>query len=108
MAKLGKIVRKMHLSDNCVLVIKSGTELAKMQSLEELQQILAQTELKNIIVVVADDFDDLAVLQEVEMNKRGWYHMRTLRRVIHMERIEPTPQEAEDEHKQAEREAQEE
>lgn len=81
--KLGTSVRKLRLSENSLVLIKQGTSLSNMDALEDLAKTIGETRIKNVILVVVDSFDDVETLNEVEMNKRGWFHSDALARMIH-------------------------
>lgn len=74
--QLNKIIRKINLSDNNIVLIKYGTALAKIDNLKRFTYAIEEAGFNNVIVAVADDLDDLSVLDESKMNKAGWYYMR--------------------------------
>lgn len=80
--KLGRIARKLHLSDNCLLLVKAGSELARQDNINDLSTVVERTNLKNVIVIVVDDFDDLLTLDEKKMSSKGWFHINTLSKII--------------------------
>lgn len=79
---LGKAMRKMKLSDNCVMMIKSGTDLARMDNLKELENAIALAGIANVVFVIVDDFTDLKVLDKETMSNAGWYYIDSIRKKL--------------------------
>ena len=71
--KLVNIVHKLKLEDANVLLVKRGTSLANMNNLHQLSNTIGSMGFtQQILLVVVDDFSDLSILNEAEMNKLGW------------------------------------
>lgn len=81
---LTKHIQKIHLNDGDVLAVRAGTTIAKQEYLKGIADALGRLGKRDIILVVVDRFDDLSVLNEKEMNKRGWYRVPQLQRLIHI------------------------
>ena len=77
--QLNKIIRKLELKDNSIVLVKAGTALAKIDNINELVKAGGRLDVKDILIVVVDDFDDLTVLDEQQMHKHGWWHVRGLK-----------------------------
>ena len=71
--RAGKIIRKLRLHNNDVILLKKGTVLATKDNMNALAQAIGESELSGIIVVVVDDFTDLSVLNEANMQEHGWF-----------------------------------
>ena len=84
--KAGKIIKKLRLHDNDVLVIKGGTVMAQKGNMDALATAVGQTGVRGVIVVVADDLDDIIQLPEDAMREHGWYKFDSAAAAI-MERI---------------------
>lgn len=80
--KLGNIVKKLRLDNNCLVILKTGSALATYEALQGLNEVLSHTSLQNVILVVADNLDDAFVTHEKELNKLGWYHISALNKMI--------------------------
>lgn len=72
--ELRRIVRLLDVHDGQVLAIKRGTSLANMDSITALSKAFASTKRGDVIIIVVDEFDDLMVLSEQQMNQAGWQH----------------------------------
>jgi len=69
--KIAKILRKIKLSDNMIVVFKEGTELAL--DVEKVASAIETMPLEGIVLLVARDLDDIMALSEYELNALGWY-----------------------------------
>lgn len=85
---LSKLIKKFRLDSNSVLVVKSGTELAREDVISELKKVIERTSLKDVVVVVADDLDDIRGLNEIEMMRNGWYRSNIIRKLSQKTRRE--------------------
>ena len=84
--KLGNIVKKMRLDNNSLVLIKTGSALATIEALTGLQKVISQTDMSNVVLVVADDLSDALIVHEQELNKLGWYHIKALAKTIKQDR----------------------
>lgn len=72
--QINKIVKRLRLSENCVICVKSGTPLAKQDAIDGISKAISENvKVKGIVLIVVDDLDDLSVLNQDEMNEHGWY-----------------------------------
>lgn len=94
--KLGSIVRKMRLQSNSVVIVKAGSELAQTKTLQTIADSLGKTNINNVIILVADNMDDLKVLNPNEMAKHGWFRVDALRKSVHIP-VEPETGQKQDE-----------
>ncbi len=78
-----KHLQKIHIANGDVLAVKAGTFTAKQEVLSGIVDALGRLGKKDIILIVVDDFTDLSVFSETEMNKHGWYHLPQLQKLIH-------------------------
>lgn len=74
--KVGRIVRKLRIDDNCIVVVKNETPLA--EAVDELVAAIHASGVKGVVVVTVNDFDDVKTLKEEDMNQVGWYKVETL------------------------------
>ncbi len=86
--QLAKLLKKFHINDGDILVLKSKTGLANTQTVEDLANALGKMGLKNALVVVVDSFEDMSVLNETEMNKRGWFRFDSIAKMMKIPRKE--------------------
>lgn len=84
--KLGKMAHKLRLSSDSMILLRQGTAVADPKTINELVATIEKTDLSNIILLVVDDFDDIRIMDERQMNAHGWFRVDTLR---HITKIEP-------------------
>jgi hypothetical protein len=78
--QMAKLLKNFHVGNGDILAIKHGTENANQAAIDQI--VKALTEMKvNAMVIVVGDFNDLSVLNELEMGKRGWYRLKSLNRL---------------------------
>jgi hypothetical protein len=68
-------IRRLKINDGDIVLVKGESRMAQQSNFESFAQYLGKTGRERCIVCVVADFDDLTVLDEAEMNKRGWYHI---------------------------------
>ena len=87
--KLGKMIHKLSLSSDSLILLKEGTELAQPDAINNLVSNIEKTDLSNIILMVVKDFDDIRLMGERQMNEHGWFRAPALRKLIHVPVVEP-------------------
>lgn len=97
---LTRLIKRTRIGSGDVVLIKANTELSKVDSLKELSDVMTQAGLHDIVIVVVDDLNDLSTINETEMNRRGWYRVRTLKKLIHRAPEEPEKIEEEEPEKE--------
>lgn len=80
--KLGNKIRKLKIEPNSMILIKSDTIFALDGNIDKFTDIIDQTGIKNVVVVVVDDLADMTVLPEKKLNELGWFKLDYLRKVI--------------------------
>lgn len=80
--QMSKILRKLSIHDGDILALKYQTPTANQDAIEAITHALERMELFNVLVVVVNDFNDLSVLNETEMQKRGWFKLKTLTKMM--------------------------
>ena len=71
--KLAQVIQKLNLENGNVILVKRGTKLAEQGHLNQLGNTIGEMGFtQQIILIVLDDFSDLSILNEAEMNKLGW------------------------------------
>lgn len=68
-------IRQLHIQDGQILLVKRGSPLGNEDSLKALAGIFHRQNRSNCILIVVDDFNDLAVINPQQMNAAGWYRM---------------------------------
>ena len=71
--QMNKVVRRLSLKDNDVILVKNGTEMATKANMDSLATAVGNTGVRGIIVVIVDSLNDLRSLSASEMQKHGWY-----------------------------------
>lgn len=68
-----QIAKKLQLKDGDIILLKSGSVAAQKGNMDLLSGILGYTDRPNCVLIVVDEFDDLSILDEAQMNELGWY-----------------------------------
>ena len=94
-----KVIRRLRLEDHDVILIKSGTEMAKNNNMDALAEAVGKTGVEGIIVVVVDSLNDVSTLNTNAMQKHGWYKFKDAAALLmdryHKEKTEDKPEEQE-------------
>lgn len=80
--KVAQLVRKLRIEPNSVVLLKGGTFMARKDVIDAMDQAFKQAKIDKVVLVVVENFDDLSVLDEKEMNVRGWYRRERIERVF--------------------------
>lgn len=80
--RLGNKVRRLKLAPNSVLLVRSDSMLTKDNNINNLLTAIKETGLENIVVVVVDDLYEIETIDESTMNKRGWFRIEHLRKIV--------------------------
>lgn len=75
-----KFVRKFRIDDNCILVVKDGSIISEQR--ERVGKAIEKAGIKNVILLVVDDMDDVKVFNKLEMNRLGWFRLDEVRRLV--------------------------
>jgi len=80
--QLNKIVKRLPLSDNMLLLIKQGTEISDVHTVNQLSEAIAELGYTGALILVVGELSDIQGLDETTMNKKGWYKVSALRERI--------------------------
>lgn len=75
-----KFVRKYRIDDNCILVVKDKSIISEQR--EAIGKAIEKAGIKNVILLVVDDMDDVKTLNKLDMNRAGWFRIDDIRRLI--------------------------
>lgn len=67
-----KMIRKLHLSDGDIVLIKRDSHLATKDMLEALGDEFEKNYKFRVLFVVVDDFDDISKADDDILRKAGW------------------------------------
>lgn len=81
MRQFAKLLKKFHVNNGDVILLKHQSANANERAINGISKAIAGMGV-NVVIIVVDNFDDLTVLNETEMSKRGWYRMRSLRKIM--------------------------
>lgn len=81
--QMSKLLKRFHLNNGDILAIKHQTENANEQAIDTITKALTHLKIDALVIVV-DSFDDLTVLNETEMGKRGWFKLKSLSKFINV------------------------
>lgn len=87
---LHRFIKRIDLSSNSAILIKQGSPMARHGNLQALAQVINDaTDLRNVIVLVVSDFDELGVANLAQMNELGWFHIDQVRELIPQPQPDP-------------------
>jgi len=81
--QMARLIKKFHVNNGDIIAIKHQSENANRTAMDFIANALEKMGVQALVVVV-NDFDDLTVLNEQEMNKRGWYKMSSIAKVMRL------------------------
>jgi len=71
--QLGKIIRKLHLRNGDILMIKKGSGLDELETIDDISKQIGETlGLGHCLLLVVNNLDDLVRLDTKAMYKAGW------------------------------------
>lgn len=71
--QMNKVVRRLRLKDNDVILVKEETEMAKKPNMDSLATAVGNTGVRGIIVIVVQSLNDISSLSTEQMQQHGWY-----------------------------------
>jgi len=80
---MAKLLKKYRVSNGDIIAIKHQSENANRAAMDFIANALEKMGVQALVVVV-NDFDDLTVLNEQEMARRGWYKMSSIAKVMRL------------------------
>lgn len=80
---MSKLIKKFHVNNGDIIAIKHQSENANRAAMEFIADALEKMGVQALVIVV-NDFEDLSVLNEQEMNKRGWYKMSSIAKILRL------------------------
>lgn len=96
MRQMNKVIRKLRLQDDDVILIKEGTEMAKKNNMDALATAIGKSGIEGVIVIVVQSIDDIQSLGANEMQRYGWYKFKNAAELI-MDRLYKKEQEDDEE-----------
>jgi hypothetical protein len=91
--KLNKFIKRLNITDKSVVVIKQGTDMAQHGNLNALAQTVGDAGFEGVVVVIAEELDDIKVLNEKAMNEHGWVKTSSVIAKLFDEEKENEPEE---------------
>lgn len=79
--QIARLLKKYHIENGDILALKTHSQNANVETIDLIAKALERLNL-NVLVIVVDDFNELNVLNETEMNKRGWFRLEKILRRI--------------------------
>ena len=82
---MSRLLKKYNIHSGDILALKHQSENANKDAIEVITEALTRMEL-NVLVIVVNDFNDLTVLNEVEMGKNGWFRLARFSKISNGEK----------------------
>jgi len=79
--QMSRLLKRLALRDNDILLIRRSG-FSDEQVVERIRAGVENLSVKHVLAVLVDDFSDLQVLNQQEMNSRGWYHRDQFNKLV--------------------------
>ena len=83
-----QFIKKFRIASDSILLVKQGCALADKMTLNTFGETVKDMGLKNVLVIVVEDLDDVSIFNRVDMNRLGWYRLNDVNRLISPRREE--------------------
>jgi hypothetical protein len=80
---MSRILKRLNINSGDILAIKYQSENANRNAIDAITKALTHLGI-DVLVIVVNDFNDLSVLNETEMQKRGWFKLKSLAKIMHL------------------------
>lgn len=77
-----KALGKIKLQDNCLLIVRTGTEFAEAVSPQDLSDVIESMGLRNIGIIFAGSTADIGKIPEHRLNEVGWYKLSKVAKML--------------------------
>lgn len=78
---MARLLKRFSIKSGDILALKHKSENANAEAIDVISKALTHLKV-NALIVVVDDFDDMSVLNETEMNRLGWYRFNSLAKLM--------------------------
>lgn len=78
--QMSRLLKKISLHEGDILLIREG-KFSQEELLMQIKRGVEHLNLKRVLAVVVDEFEDIKSLNRQEMNKNGWYHIDQINKV---------------------------
>jgi len=73
LSTLKSFVKKLRIPDNSIVLVKQGSPIDNHDDLKLLAETIHRAGVDGVVVISVADFNDLKVLDSIDMQKYGWY-----------------------------------
>lgn len=80
--EMRQFIRKFRISSDTIILVKQGCALADKMTMNAFENVVKEMGLKNVLIIVVENFDDVTVLNQLDMNRLGWYRLSAVRRLV--------------------------
>jgi len=85
--QLTHFCRKLNLKPKSILAFQDG--VITYEGLKDLSRSMGEAGIKEVVLLVVKDINDIANLDEATMNKYGWFHLPQLMKKLKVEEQPP-------------------
>lgn len=82
--QLTHFVRKLNLKPKSILAFQDGA--ITYEGLKGLSRSMGEAGIKEVVLLVVKDINDIANLDEETMNKFGWFHLPQLMKTLKIDK----------------------
>lgn len=83
--QLANWARKMRIQPDSILAFQSGA--ITKEGIDSLAEIINKMGIRNVVILIVDDVNNMVSLNEDDMNKLGWFRVETLQRLVLREQM---------------------
>jgi hypothetical protein len=80
---MSRLLKRLSIKNGDILALKHQSENANQEAIDLIVKALTRLKIDALVIVV-DDFEDLSILNETEMNKRGWFKLKSLAKIMRL------------------------
>jgi len=78
--QMARLLKKISLHEDDILLIRKD-KFGQEELLMQIKRGVEHLNLKRVLAIVVDEFEDIKSLNRQEMNKNGWYHIDQINKV---------------------------
>jgi hypothetical protein len=83
--QVGRLLKKLCIHENDIVLVKPS-EFDRDEVMEVLRRGVEFLKLKQVYLVMVEDFEDIKVMNRQDMQAHGWYHISDINRITRMRR----------------------
>jgi bifunctional DNA-binding transcriptional regulator/antitoxin component of YhaV-PrlF toxin-antitoxin module len=78
--QMARLLRKISLKEDDILLIRKD-KFSEQEILEQIKKGVERLNLKRVLAIIVDEFEDISSLNKQEMRNHGWYHISDINKL---------------------------